>query len=102
MTILWFVIWLVSNIIGDEAPLHFDPVNWWGGDASPGGGARSQQDARDAPQAPLELVAFFLPVVRVVVVAVALPEAGLIGGEQLQAAQPLRALPEVAARHDQP
>ncbi len=31
MTILWFVIWLVSNIIGDEAPLHFDPVNWWAG-----------------------------------------------------------------------
>lgn len=31
MTIVWFVIWLISNVIGDNAPLTFDPVNWWAG-----------------------------------------------------------------------
>ena len=31
MTIVWFVVWLVSNIIGDSEPLLFDPVNWWAG-----------------------------------------------------------------------
>jgi hypothetical protein len=31
MTLLWFVIWLVANVIGDNAPLHLDPVNWWMG-----------------------------------------------------------------------
>jgi hypothetical protein len=31
MTIVWFVIWLLSNVIGDNAPLRFDPVNWWAG-----------------------------------------------------------------------
>ena len=34
-------------------------------------------------------------------VPVALPEPRLVGGEQLQAAQPLRALPEVAGRDDE-
>src|SRR4051812_48312525 len=43
----------------------------------------------------LKFVALFLPVVGVVVVAVPLPEAGLVGGAQLEPAQPLRALPEV-------
>src|SRR5205085_9996664 len=50
----------------------------------------------------LEAVALFLPVVRVVVVAVALPEARLVGGAKLEPAEPLGALPEVAARHDEP
>src|SRR5205823_3215517 len=36
-----------------------------------------------------------------VVVAVALPEAGLVGRAQLEAAEPLRALPEVPARDDE-
>ncbi len=31
MTLLWFVIWLVSDLIGDEEVLTFDPVNWWAG-----------------------------------------------------------------------
>lgn len=31
MTLLWFVVWLVSDQIGDRAPLRFDPVNWWAG-----------------------------------------------------------------------
>ncbi len=29
MTVIWFVIWLVSNNIGDREPLLVDPVNWW-------------------------------------------------------------------------
>jgi hypothetical protein len=29
MTIVWFVIWLVANTIGDHEPLLFDPPNWW-------------------------------------------------------------------------
>ena len=31
MTLLWFVIWLVCDLIGDREPLIFDPVNWWAG-----------------------------------------------------------------------
>jgi hypothetical protein len=31
MTLLWFFVWLICNIIGDEEVLTFDPVNWWGG-----------------------------------------------------------------------
>jgi hypothetical protein len=31
MTLIWFVIWLVADIVGGEAPLVFDPVNWWAG-----------------------------------------------------------------------
>ena len=31
MTFLWFVIWLIWNLVGDEEPLTFDPVNWWAG-----------------------------------------------------------------------
>src|SRR5215208_2392942 len=44
--------------------------------------------------------AFFLPGVCVVVVPVALPEAELIVIEELEAADPLRALPEVALRNE--
>ena len=29
MTILWFFVWLVSDLIGDREPLLFDPLNWW-------------------------------------------------------------------------
>ena len=29
MTFIWFVIWLVSDLIGDREPLTFDPVNAW-------------------------------------------------------------------------
>lgn len=31
MTLLWFLIWLVFNVVGDDEPLVFDPVNWWAG-----------------------------------------------------------------------
>ena len=31
MTLVWFIVWLVANNIGDREPLLFDPVNWWAG-----------------------------------------------------------------------
>ena len=31
VTLIWFVVWLIANNIGDEEPLTFDPVNWWAG-----------------------------------------------------------------------
>ena len=31
MTLLWFFVWLICNLIGDEEALTFDPVNWWAG-----------------------------------------------------------------------
>ena len=31
MTIVWFVVWFVSDLIGDREPLLFDPLNWWAG-----------------------------------------------------------------------
>ena len=31
MTLLWFVVWLVCDLVGDREPLVFDPVNWWAG-----------------------------------------------------------------------
>ena len=31
MTLVWFVIWLICNLIGDDEGLTFDPVNWWAG-----------------------------------------------------------------------
>jgi hypothetical protein len=31
MTLLWFIVWLIANVIGDNEPLVFDPVNWWAG-----------------------------------------------------------------------
>jgi hypothetical protein len=27
--LLWFIIWLTSNVLGDSESLTFDPVNWW-------------------------------------------------------------------------
>jgi hypothetical protein len=29
MTIIWFVVWLVAELIGDHEALRFDPLNWW-------------------------------------------------------------------------
>ena len=29
MTLVWFVVWLAANSIGDHAPLLTDPVNAW-------------------------------------------------------------------------
>lgn len=31
MTLLWFIIWLVANVVGDPEPLQLDPVNIWTG-----------------------------------------------------------------------
>ena len=31
MTLLWFFVWLVCDLIGDKEGLTFDPVNWWAG-----------------------------------------------------------------------
>ena len=31
MTLIWFIIWLVANTIGDHAPLLWNPVNIWTG-----------------------------------------------------------------------
>jgi hypothetical protein len=31
LTLLWFIVWLVANVIGAHEPLLFDPVNWWAG-----------------------------------------------------------------------
>jgi hypothetical protein len=29
VTIVWFVVWLVADHLGDRAPLHFAPANAW-------------------------------------------------------------------------
>jgi hypothetical protein len=29
VTIVWFVVWLVCDLVGDREPLRFDPLNWW-------------------------------------------------------------------------
>jgi hypothetical protein len=29
VTIAWFLVWLVADLLGDRAPLRFDPANWW-------------------------------------------------------------------------
>ena len=31
MTLIWFVVWLIANLVGDHESLKFDPVNWWAG-----------------------------------------------------------------------
>jgi hypothetical protein len=31
MTFIWFLVWLISDLVGDREPLRFDPVNWWAG-----------------------------------------------------------------------
>ena len=31
MTILWFIAWLITTLFITDAPLTFDPVNWWAG-----------------------------------------------------------------------
>ena len=31
MTLLWFFVWLIFDVIGDREPLVFDPVNFWAG-----------------------------------------------------------------------
>lgn len=29
MTVIWFLVWLVADNVGDHEPLLFDPVNIW-------------------------------------------------------------------------
>jgi len=31
MTVIWFVIWLISNNVGGHEPLVLSPVNAWAG-----------------------------------------------------------------------
>lgn len=31
MTFVWFVVWLIANLIGNPEPLRLDPVNAWAG-----------------------------------------------------------------------
>jgi hypothetical protein len=31
VTLVWFVVWLIANNVGDHEPLIVDPVNWWAG-----------------------------------------------------------------------
>ena len=31
MTLVWFAVWLIANLVGDKEPITFDPVNWWAG-----------------------------------------------------------------------
>jgi hypothetical protein len=31
LTLIWFVVWFVANVIGDNETLSADPVNWWTG-----------------------------------------------------------------------
>lgn len=31
MTLIWLIIWLIANNIGDREPLVADPVNVWAG-----------------------------------------------------------------------
>jgi hypothetical protein len=31
MTLLWFFVWLIFDLVGDSEPLTFAPVNFWGG-----------------------------------------------------------------------
>ena len=31
MTLIWLVIWFIFDLVGDNEPLLFDPVNFWTG-----------------------------------------------------------------------
>lgn len=31
MTLIWFIVWVIANSIGDNEPLTLDPVNVWAG-----------------------------------------------------------------------
>jgi hypothetical protein len=48
VTLLWFVIWLIWNTIGDNEPLTFDPVNFWAGSLLFAGRDRPQRASRPA------------------------------------------------------
>jgi hypothetical protein len=29
MTLIWLIVWLIADNVGDREPLRFDPVNVW-------------------------------------------------------------------------
>jgi hypothetical protein len=31
MTVVWFIVWLIWDLVGDREPLQLDPVNFWTG-----------------------------------------------------------------------
>jgi hypothetical protein len=31
VTLIWFVVWLIWDLVGDREPLTTDPVNFWAG-----------------------------------------------------------------------
>jgi hypothetical protein len=31
VTLVWFIVWLIADLIGDREALRFDPVNLWAG-----------------------------------------------------------------------
>jgi hypothetical protein len=31
LALIWFVVWLIANVVGGSEPLMFDPLNWWAG-----------------------------------------------------------------------
>jgi hypothetical protein len=31
MTLIWFIVWLIADRIGDREPVLLDPVNFWAG-----------------------------------------------------------------------
>jgi hypothetical protein len=31
LTLIWFIVWLIANVVVDNEPLTLDPVNWWAG-----------------------------------------------------------------------
>ena len=31
MTLLWFLVWFICNLVGDKEVLTLNPVNWWAG-----------------------------------------------------------------------
>src|ERR1043165_980037 len=62
--------------------------------------ARSQARQRFFTTAATSAIALLFPRVGVVVVAARLPEAGLVVAHELEAGDPLRALPEVEVGHE--
>jgi hypothetical protein len=31
VVLIWFIVWFITDRIGDREPLVFDPVNFWAG-----------------------------------------------------------------------
>jgi hypothetical protein len=50
VTFVWFVVWLVANLIADREALRFDPVKLVGRRAPARGRSRPEQAARPWPR----------------------------------------------------